>query len=108
MSAKQSTRSRKQDFKSYTVRDQPDATERVIGLKDSDFQTLAKAAGGGLKVQKEDKATERTLGELRMLGLVRFTFRQDTADGWPYPVAILTAAGAQALAQDPAANVRGA
>ena len=92
------------DFKTYSVRDAPDAPAREIGLRDGDFSLLAKCAGGGWKVDKHDKANEKLCGELHRLGLVRYTFRNDR--DWPYTVAMLTPTGAQALAQDPSTHAR--
>jgi len=99
------SKTRKQaDFKTYSVRDAPDAPAREIGLRDSDFAMLAKCAGGGWKVDKHDKWNEKLCGELHRMGLVRFTFPHDR--DWPYAVAVLTPIGAQALAQDPSIHAR--
>lgn len=95
------------DYKSYGVRDTPGGPQRFIGLRDSDFSFLAKAAGQGCKVDTKDKTQAKLLAELQRQGVIRFAFRQDQPDGWPYTVARLTPLGAQCLAQDPAAYSRG-
>jgi len=85
----------KNPFHSVTIGD--GAKQQVIGVSGPQFALLARAAGTGCKLVKG--GNEKDLGVLHRLGLVRFSFSDD--DGWPYAVAVLTPAGAQALAQEP-------
>jgi hypothetical protein len=73
------------------------AAEKIIGVTGPQFSLLARAAGAGCKVVKH--GNEKELGVLHRLGLVRFHFGQDR--DWPVAMAVLTPAGAQALAQEP-------
>jgi len=80
------------------------ATEKVIGVSGPQFSLLAQAAGGGCKVTKN--ANDKQFGVLHRMGLVRFSFGKE--GDWPVPFAILTPAGAQALAQEPFGHARAA
>jgi hypothetical protein len=71
--------------------------EQVIGVSGPQFSLLAMAAGGGCKVTKN--VNEKEFGVLHRMGLIRFHFGQEK--DWPVPMAMLTPAGAQALAQEP-------
>lgn len=73
------------------------AAEKIIGVSGPQFALLARAAGPGCKVVKN--ANEKDFGVLHRLGLVRFSFGKE--GDWPVPFAVLTPAGAQALAQEP-------
>jgi len=75
------------------------ATEHVIGVSGPQFSLLAASAGEGCKVVKA--VNDKELGVLHRMGLVRFTFPQKAGADWPDTVAVLTPAGAQALAQEP-------
>ena len=71
--------------------------EQIIGVSGPQFSLLARAAGGGCKVEKN--VNDKEFGILHRMGLVRFSFGEER--DWPVPIAILTPAGAQALAQEP-------
>jgi hypothetical protein len=73
------------------------AGEKIIGVSGPQFSLLAQAAGGGCKVTKN--GNEKEFGVLGRMGLVRFSFGEER--DWPVPIAMLTPAGAQALAQEP-------
>jgi hypothetical protein len=73
------------------------AKEQVIGVSGPQFSLLKHAAGPGCKVIKN--VNEKELGILHRMGLVRFHFGRE--HDWPVAMAVLTPAGAQALAQEP-------
>ena len=85
----------KNEFHSVKVGD--GAGEKIIGVSGPQFSLLKRAAGPGCKVEKH--VNEKELGILHRMGLVRFSFGQDR--DWPVAMAVLTPAGAQALAQEP-------
>jgi hypothetical protein len=87
----------KNEFHSVKIGSGP--AEKIIGVSGPQFSLLAKAAGQGCIVVKN--VNDKELGVLHRMGLVRFTFPQKAADAWPDTVAVLTPAGAQALAQEP-------
>lgn len=85
----------KNEFHSVKIGD--GAGEKIIGVSGPQFSLLKRAAGPGCKVEKH--VNEKELGILHRMGLVRFSFGQDR--DWPIAMAVLTPAGAQALAQEP-------
>ena len=86
----------KNEFHSVKIGNGP--AEKIIGVSGPQFSLLAQSAGAGCKVLKN--VNDKELGVLSRMGLIRFTFPQKDGD-WPDTVAVLTPAGAQALAQEP-------
>ena len=85
----------KNEFHSVKIGD--GAGEKIIGVSGPQFSLLKRAAGPGCKVEKN--LNEKELGILHRMGLVRFHFGRE--HDWPVAMAVLTPAGAQALAQEP-------
>jgi hypothetical protein len=97
MTMARASTARREKTQFHSVKIGEGAAEKIIGVSGPQFSMLAMAAGGGCKVTKN--VNDKEFGVLHRMGLVRFTFGEEK--DWPVPMAMLTPAGAQALAQEP-------